>query len=258
MEMDMTHSLNKFFTYTRRALAACVLTGAALLAGCASTAADAQGVDAQATLAPVVRPDTIYVYAFASDASEVQLDDHGVVTKLKNAFSSDDAAQRQAQKASDAREELADSIVAKLQSMGLRAVRAETPPPDAQNVLMVQGDIDTIDAGNRRRRTVIGLGAGQSKVGATVQLVFKPAHGAPQLIERFDADAGSGHAPGVAEMAGIGAAAGHVATSLAVSGGVHAASETKRAGTSSDAQRLGDDIAKQIGKLGEAQGWVKS
>jgi hypothetical protein len=240
----------------RNAIAASILAGTALFAGCAQ--ADAAGFANQTASVPAVRPDTIYVYAFQSDASDVKLDNHGMISKLSSAMSGDSSEQKQAQDAAQAREDVANAIVAKLQSMGLRAVRADIAPPDDQNVLVVEGNIDSIDAGNRRRRMLIGLGAGQSKVGATVQLVFKPAHGAPQLIEEFDADANSGHAPGIAEMAGIGAVAGHAATSLAVSGGVHAMSEKKHAGVTSDETRLGESIARQIAKIGAEQGWMSA
>jgi len=257
-------SLNAVFKKARGAALAGFIVGTALLAGCASNPAQASGQYNQyggqyvqtVAAVPAVRPDTIYVYTFASDSSDVKLDNHGLISKIGSAMSGDSQAQKQAQDAVAARDEVANEIVAKLQSMGLRAVRADVPPPQDQNVLEVVGNISTIDAGNRRRRMVIGLGAGESKVGATVQLVFKPAHGAPQLLEQFDAKADSGHAPGVAEMAGIGAAAGHVATSIAVSGGLHALSKTKHAGVSSDEKRLADTIAKQIVKLGQEQGWM--
>lgn len=257
-------SLNAFFKKARGAALAGLVVGTALLAGCASNPAQASSQYNQyggqyvqtVAAAPAVRPDTIYVYAFASDPSEVKLDNHGMISKIGSAFSGDSQAQKQTQDAIAAREEVANEIVAKLQSMGLHAVRADVPPPQEQNVLVVEGNFNTIDAGNRRRRTLIGLGAGESKVGATVQLVFKPANGVPQLLEQFDAKSDSGHAPGVAEMAGVGAAAGHVATSLALSGGVHAVSETKHAGVSSDEKRLADTIAKQIAKLGQEQGWM--
>jgi len=257
-------SFSSIINKARGAALAGLVVGTALLAGCASNPAQAasqfnqyggQSVQTVAA-APALRPDTIYVYAFASDASEVKLDNHGMISKIGAAMSGDSQAQKQAQDAVAAREEVANEIVAKLQSMGLPAVRADVPPPEDRSVLVVQGNFDTIDAGNRRRRMLIGLGAGESKVSATVQLVFKPAHGAPQLLEQFDAKADSGHAPGVAEMAGVGAAAGHVASSLAVSGGLHAVSETKHAGVSSDEKRLGDSIAKQIAKLGQTQGWM--
>lgn len=192
------------------------------------------------------------MYPFDSSLADVKPDNHGLAAKLRSSASSEPAMAQQAQ------EELADEIVAKLQSMGLRAVRADAPPPGGQNALEVTGSIDTIDAGNRRRRVLIGLGAGESKVAATVALVYRPANGAPQVIEQFDASADSGHAPGVAEMAGVGAAAGHAASSLAVSGGLHAVSETKRAGVSPDEKRLADAIAKQIGETGTQQGWFSA
>ncbi|SAK44161.1 hypothetical protein AWB79_00783 [Caballeronia hypogeia] len=253
-------SLNTFFKKARGAALASVVIGTAMLAGCASNPAQASnqyGQYAQTVAAtPAMRPDTIYVYSFASDASDVKLDNHGMISKIGSAFSGDSQAQKQTQDAIAAQEEVANEIVAKLQSMGLRAVRADVPPPQDQNVLVVEGNFNTIDAGNRRRRMLIGLGAGESKVGATVQLVYKPANGAPQLLEQFDAKADSGHAPGMAEMAGVGAAAGHVVSSIAVSGGLHAVSEKKHADVSSDEKRLADSIAKQIAKLGQDQGWM--
>ncbi|SAK46000.1 DUF4410 domain-containing protein [Caballeronia ptereochthonis] len=259
-------SLNTTFRKARGAALVGLVVGTALLAGCASNPAQAasqygrSGAQTVQTVAatPAVGLDNIYVYAFASDASDVKLDNHGMISKIGSAFSGGSQADKATQDAIAAREEVANEIVAKLQSMGLRAIRADVPPSDDQNVLEVVGNFNTIDAGNRRRRMLIGLGAGESKVGATVQLVFKPAHGAPQLLEQFDAKADSGHAPGVAEMAGIGAAAGHVASSLAVSGGLHAVSETKHAGVSSDEKRLADSIAKQIAKLGKEQGWLQA
>ncbi|MDR5773992.1 MULTISPECIES: DUF4410 domain-containing protein [unclassified Caballeronia] len=240
-----TPSLHSLLKLARRVTVASLFAGAALMAGCAN--ANAQ---------TVARPDVIYVYAFHSDASQVKLDQHGLASKLSSAFSGDTSAAQQAQDATAAREEVANEIVAKLQAQGLRAIRADVAPPDDQNVLAVVGDFSTIDAGNRRRRVLIGLGAGESQVGANVQLVFKPAHGAPQVIEQFDAKGDSGHAPGVAEMAGVGAAAGHVASSLAVSGGMHAVSETKHADVSSDEKRLGDAIAKEIAKVSREAGWT--
>lgn len=245
-------SLDSIVRHARRALVAGVMTGSALFAGCAQAGQPEPTV----ATAPGVRPDTVYVYAFGSNADQVKLDDHGLASKLGTAMSGDTHAQQQAQDAIEAPEDVANEIVAKLQSMGLRAVRADVPPPDDQNALVVEGSIDTIDAGNRRRRVLIGLGAGESKVTATVQLVYKPAHGAPQLLQQFDATADSGHAPGVAETAGVGAVAGHAISSLAVSGGLHGMSETRRAGVSADEKRLGDVIANQIGKTGRAQGWM--
>ncbi|SAL13954.1 hypothetical protein AWB67_00281 [Caballeronia terrestris] len=241
------------FKFSVRRVVAVAALGSMFLTGCAS--ADVGTATAQYSATQVARPDTIYVYAFDSSADEVKLDS-GRMQKMKARIEGTSAAEEQSADATEVREEVANEIVAKLQSMGLRATRANAPAPADENVLMVTGHFDTIDAGNRRRRTLIGLGAGKSDVGTSVQVLYKPAGGAAQLVQSFDANADSGKMPGVAETAGIGAAAGHVAASAAVGGGLHGVTETKRAGVSADAKRLGDSIAKQIAEVGVAQGWM--
>jgi Domain of unknown function (DUF4410) len=124
-------------------------------------------------------------------------------------------------------------------------------------VLLVQGSFDTIDAGNRRRRTLIGLGAGKSEVSSTVQIVYQPAGGAPRVVQSFTANADSGKMPGMVETAGVGAAAGTAATAAAAGAGLHGVTETKRAGVSDDAKRLADAVAKQIARFGVEAGWMQ-
>jgi len=184
---------------------ACIamVSASALLCGCAS--GNITGASA-AVAQPVVRPDNIYVYTFAASADEVKLDS-GMLQKLKTQMAGSSAAQKQADDAAQVREQVANEIVRELQSMGLRAIRSDIPAPADQNVLMVQGSFDTIDAGNRRRRVLIGLGAGKSEVGSSVQIFYKPAGGMPRLVQSFTASADSGKAPGMVETAGVGAAA---------------------------------------------------
>jgi Domain of unknown function (DUF4410) len=235
----------------------CALSGlifcAVLLAGCAGGVTNASTYSA----APQVRPENIYVYAFASSPDHVKLDG-GMIQKTESRLDGTSALKKQTDDAIEVREQVADEIVRQLQSMGLHAVRADSPAPDGQNILIVQGSFEKIDAGNRRRRILVGLGAGKSQVGTSVQVLYKPAGETPRLIQSFDANADSGHAPGVAETAGIGAAAGHVATAAVAGGGLHAVSETKHAGVSEDAKRLADAIAKEIAQLGADEGWVSS
>jgi hypothetical protein len=227
---------------------------AALLSGCAgSSIRNASEASAQ----PSVRPDNIYVYTFDANPDQVKLDG-GMLQKLKTQIEGSSTAQKQVADADQVREQVANEIVHQLQSMGLHAVRSDVPAPADQNVLLVQGSFDTIDSGNRRRRILIGLGAGKSQVSSSVQILYKPAGGAPRLVQSFTAHADSGKAPGMAETAGVGAAAGVVATSAAVGGGLHAVSETKRAGVSADAKRLGEAVAKQIAQIGVSGGWLST
>ncbi|WP_245841471.1 DUF4410 domain-containing protein [Paraburkholderia ribeironis] len=226
----------------------------ALLTGCAgSSIRNASEASAQ----PQVRPDTIYVYTFDANPQQVKVDG-GMLQKLKTQLSGSSDAQKQVADADQVREQVANEIGRQLQSMGLHAIRSDVPAPADQNALLVQGSFNTIDSGNRRRRMLIGLGAGESEVGSSVQILYKPAGGTPRLVQSFNADADSGKAPGMVETAGVGAAAGSIATAAAVGGGVHVVSETKRAGVSEDAKRLADSVAKQIAQIGVEGGWLST
>lgn len=250
----MLNSVNLLRKNAARFVCVTMVCCSALLTGCAgSSIRNASEASAQ----PQVRPDTIYVYTFDADPAQVKLDG-GALQTLKTQLSGSSAAQKQVADADQVREQVANEIVHQLQSMGLHALRADGPTPADQNVLLVQGSFDTIDSGNRRRRILIGLGAGASHVKSSVQILYKPAGGTPRLVQSFNADADSGKAPGMAETAGVGAAAGTIATAAAVSGGLHTVSETKRAGVSADAKRLADSVAKQIGQIGIDGGWLST
>ncbi|RFU44962.1 DUF4410 domain-containing protein [Paraburkholderia sp. DHOC27] len=240
-----------------RAVCAAGLVVCALLAGCAGgTVTNATTYPATHLSASEAKPETIYVYAFDCDPSQVKLDNTGVVQKIESQFKPATPEQKQVEQATQVREQVANEIVRQLQSMGLPAVRADVPAPANQNVLIVQGRFDTIDSGNRRRRMLIGLGAGKSELSSTVQLFYKPAGDAPRLVQSFAASADSGKMPGMVETAGVGAAAGHLAASGAAGAGLHGASETKKGGATGDAKNLAESIAKQVAQIGKSQGWV--
>jgi hypothetical protein len=236
----------------RRATAAAVIVLSALLTGCAGSVTNTT----QYLGAPQVRPDNIYVYSFDSTPDQVKLDNGGLTQKVASQFDGTSAAQKQAKEAAEVREQVADEIVKKLQSMGLHAIRSDVPAPADQNVLLIQGKFDTIDSGNRRRRILIGLGAGKSELSSSVLLMYKPAGGAPRLVQSFEASADSGKMPGIAETAGVGAAAGHLATSAATGAGLHGVSESTHGGAAGNAAKLAAAIAKQVEQIGKTQGWM--
>jgi outer membrane murein-binding lipoprotein Lpp len=253
--IDMLTSVSFLKKNAARFVCAAVIFCSALLSGCAGGSINNA---TQTSAQPPVRPDNIYVYTFNSDPEQVKLDNGGVLKKLKSQLGGSSAAQQQSADALAVREQVANEIVHQLQSMGLRAIRSDIPAPADQNVLMVEGSFDTIDSGNRRRRMLIGLGAGKSEVSSSVQILYKPAGGTARLVQSFNATGDSGNAPGMVETAGVGAAAGSIATSAAVGGGLHAMSETKKTGVSADAQRLADAVAKQVAQIGVSAGWLST
>jgi hypothetical protein len=231
--------------------AAALVTGSLLLGGCASAATGAM----QTYTAPHVRANVIYVYSFDAPSSQVKMDS-GIAEEGRALISGESLAQKQSQTATGTREQVAEEIVCKLQSMGVRAVRVDGAVPPNQNALVVEGNFQTIDEGKRRRRILIGLGAGKSEVSASIRISYKSADGEIVPLKSFSVETDSGHMPGVAETAGVSAAAGHVATAAAAGGVLHGASDVKHDGVGGDAKKLGDSIAMQIASASIENGWI--
>lgn len=237
-----------------RTLAVASIAAAAMLtAGCASAAVT--HIDPVGLMQPV-SAEVFYVHAFGASPDQVKLDG-GVLQKIKTVASGGSDGDAQTQAAVEAREQVANDIVRQLQARGLNAVRTDGPAPAGANALIVDGDFRKIDEGTGRRRLLIGLGAGKSELVADVRISYQ-SNGAsnPVLLQRFTANADSGRIPGVAETAGIGAAASHAAISAAAGASVHGISEVKHDTVYADATRLGDNIATQVMAASTEEGWL--
>lgn len=249
----MNTTLQTIAAQTKRLTIAALATGAMLTAGYASatTVTNIQ----QPGLLQTVQADVIYVHAFNAAAGQVQVDG-GLMQKVKSMATGNSAAGDQSQTATEAREQVADEIVRTLRAQGLNAVRSDAPAPANANALIVEGDFRKIDEGSSRRRLLVGLGAGKSEVDVQVRISYKPANGAPMPLQSFVANADSGHIPGVAETAGVGAVAGHVAVSAAAGTAAHGVSGVKHDTIYADSSRLGDEIGKQVAAASEEEGWM--
>jgi hypothetical protein len=198
----------------------------------------------------------VLVYNFAVTADQVMLD-QGVSARLQQQTSDVPLSEQRLSTARQADEILTNAIVQQLRAYGLPAERAnDNRPPRSGKIALVQGQIVSIDEGNRTRRTLIGLGAGQSRFGVDAQVYYSAGGAPPRFIEAFDADADSGRAPGMAETMGIGAAAGRLGASAAAGGGLHAFSERRKADYADEADRVGKALAKRIAASFARQGWL--
>ncbi len=202
------------------------------------------------------RPDRVIVYDFAIAPEQVRLD-QGIGARVRRVAGDQPVSAQEWHAATAGQAALADALTAELASYGLPAMRASSGEiPTVGTSLLVQGQIVGIDEGNRTRRTLIGLGAGKSSVSADAQLYYPTATAPPRFISAFQGSSDSGRAPGIAETAGVGAAAGRLATSAAAGGAMHAGSEARRTGDSANAARLADELGKQIGRFAMTQEWI--
>ena len=140
--------------------------------------------------------------------------------------------------------------------MGLPAQRVVGAPANWANALLIEGQFLSIDEGNRTERVVIGLGAGRSEVQTHVQVYEAQRHaaGAPRGVLT---DAKSGYKPGAAETMGMGAAAGTLAVSAAVTVAGTVASEALGVNVEADARRTASEVAEKLQAYFTRQGWIQ-
>ncbi len=205
--------------------------------------------------APLPRPAHIVLTEFAVSPDQVHLD-AGIGASLRRAASGTAPEQAAQEEAAEAQQAITETLAERLAADGLPVERlpaSAAPPPGS---LLVQGQIVAIDEGNRTRRTLIGLGAGQSRVVAEAQLydATDPAH--PRFLQSFEATGDSGRMPGAAETMGAGAAAERVAASAATSAILHGYAERYKTGGAQNAAKAGGALAREIDAFAARQGWV--
>jgi len=225
----------------------------AVAAGCAPTNVQQENM----AVAQLARPDLILVYDFAVSPEEVELD-KGLSADLMQKYEEHKGSSRTAEeikvghKVADA---LAEELVKKIRSYGLMAERGFGYPHGNEKDLMIKGQLLSIDEGNRTERVAIGLGAGRTSVQANVQVYEMTAEGKKE-VDTLRGTAKSGDKPGMGEMMGVGAIAGHLLTSTLVSGALSGTSEMTSATVEADAKRLAEKIAADLGNFFVDQGWI--
>lgn len=243
--------------FMHRRLSALALASAMLLGGCAGHAAMTHVVPLSANGSTFARPGIVYVDTFDVDPALVQ-SGASLVARMQSTWSGQTDAGARATLAHDVQDAAANEIVSRLQTAGLAATRASGAAPAGRDALVIKGRFEHVDAGDKARRVVIGLGAGKSTVSVAIEVWYLAADGRTELIETSESSADSGRAPGLAESLGAGAVADHLAQSAAVGGLVHHDAEAKRTPPVDEARRIGDAVADEVRKLCVARGWLKA
>jgi hypothetical protein len=225
----------------------------ALSTGCAPAHVPQQG----AARNQLPRPDAILVYDFAVSPDEV-MRDTGLSPELMQKYEHYKETPRTAEEIKvghKVAEAVADELVKKIRSYGLWADRSFGQPSGTGKVLMVKGQFLSIDEGSRSEPATIGLGAGRTDVQAHVQVYELTLQPAGQE-DTLRGTAKSGSKPGMAEMMGVGTAAGRLLTSTIVSGVVAGGTQMTSATAARDGKRLADKIALDLGNYFVGQAWI--
>ena len=229
---------------------ACAL-GLLALAGCASAA-----VTQQAQRAPVdyAQPTQIVVYPFATNPSEVTLN-QSIVQRAYRDATGDNEGVAQQQIAHDTAQAICQQIVSDLTSESYNAVCvARGTYVAGDNILLVDVALTNINEGNRLRRLVIGFGTGSSTLDSNVSMYQRIGGNLNQVLA-FSTHADNGKMPGAAVMAPVGVAAGGGAAAIV---GVNAAvggAKTYTSSTSSLAKKTATQIVQTVTDYTVRAGW---
>jgi len=230
--------------------AATLFLVAVVTAGCATTQLTSQSQ----TLGGGPRPERVLVRTFATSPEDVKLD-HSL-TAMTWKLEGVTASAERGEVGRAVADKLADHLVEKIKALGLPAERLAGPAPrDGIPTVLIEGQFLAVNEGSRTARVVIGLGFGKSDVRTAVQTVELLPEGS-RLLDTFEIDAKSDSTPGMAETMGLGAAAGHLATSAAVSVAKSVADESFGADVDADALRTATKISKVLGDFFASQGWI--
>lgn len=200
------------------------------------------------------RPDRILIYDFAVSPEEVQLDT-GISIEVSNLVKNTPRNAEEHKVGHAVADALANQLVKEVRAFEIPTERASGLPSEGNNVVIIKGQLISIDEGNRVERMVIGLGRGRSGVQANVQVYQLTPEGMRKL-KSMRAQAQSGYKPGMAAMMGVGGLAGHLVTSTVVGGTVSTTSEVLGATVEDDGRRLANHVAKDIRPYFVSQGWI--
>ena len=221
------------------------------LSGCAPT----QVTVLNETPMKLPRPDRILVYNFAVSPDEIKLD-RGISNQLEAHIQKTPRTAEEKAVGRGVADSVAKHLVQHIQSLGFSAERAVGTPPEAGNILEVEGQFISIDEGNRTERVIIGLGAGRRDVKTYVQS-YDARGGKRTLVAQFQVDAKSGEKPGMVEMTAVGALIGHAIVSALAGGGMAGVSERYTANVDADGKRTAEEIVtKALGPFFVSQGWI--
>jgi hypothetical protein len=230
-----------------RALAAMAL---ALMAGCAQVSTEY----VQKSTDRLPRPQLILVHDYKASPDEVELDS-AISSRVERAVKGTPEADDQLKVEQEVSRALTATLVDEIQKLGIRAEPAAMASPIAGPTLSIEGQILSINEGNKAKRMVIGFGAGSSEVRTLTQVYEVTSGDEHRLVEDFYTTAKSSRKPGFGPMVGIGAAAGRAAASAAVAGGVGAATALSQT-VEADVQHGAKQIAKELAKFFVQQGWI--
>ncbi len=235
---------------SRRALGGAMVVGLALAGMSACARVSTQ--DVMMREPGLRKPELIIVHDYQVSPGEVQLDS-GIGSRIERLVTRTPEEQEELKLAQSVARIGTSTLVEEIRKLGLPAEPATTASPGAGPTLSIEGQVLSINEGNKTRRLIIGFGAGASEV-RTLTQVYEITGGEHRLVDDFYTTVKSSRKPGVGPMGGADAAAGR-AVGAAVAAGIGVASERSQT-AEADTKHAARAVAKDLAKFFVEQGWI--
>ena len=220
-----------------------------IVAGCASTEVTRRQTYEGDKLA---RPDRIIVHDFSANPADVP-PESPFATEMAGAGTTPTA--EQLEMTSEMGAAVAKELVAKLRDAGLPAVQAPGQAEPRADDIVIRGYFVSVEEGSAAKRVLVGFGSGDAELMTAAEAYQMTSQGL-RLLGSAEIKSGGGKMPGVVLPAAVMAATANP-IGLVVGGALKVAGEAGGSATvEGAAERTADEIAEQIVKAAEKQGWI--
>lgn len=199
----------------------------------------------------ISKPAHVLVQDFVIDSNAVK-GSSSPLAKLQNLADSQHENESKNELMRDANDALYEKLASQLKDLGFSPLRATAGQIPKQDEIMISGQFTNIDEGNAVRRALVGFGAGQSSVDASVRIT---ASNQRELLS-LKAHADSGKAPGAAVTAGVGAAAQTGAAATTATSVVRGGAKAYQSAISTQSTEIAEKVGEEFAKLAKSQGWI--
>jgi hypothetical protein len=197
----------------------------------------------------VQKPDFLIIERFAVSQADVKLD-RGVSAKMARGLVRSPSLEERHVGAAVAAV-LEEELVRQLRQAGISAYVDSYAPTATDSTAVVAGHFVTVDEGDRTQRVLIGFGLGGSKLRMRYEIIQGES-----VAANGEVSTSSSLKPGILPAVGVGAAAGTVVVSAAISGTAAVASEALLQSVEADAKRAAKAAADSIIQGYKKRGWL--
>ena len=222
-----------------------------IAAGCASTKVTEQ--DSRMGTEAIARPETIYVYPFASTRADIP---SWTAAAIRYTAPSEPQTADELATGRQLGALVASELVAEIREMGFAASEASSGTSPEVNDLMLTGYFESVEEGSTAKRVLLGFGSGSAELKTVVEGYQMTSLG-PRLLGSGTIESGGSKTPGaIAPLVVLAATANPIG--LIVSGTAKVAGEvTGRSTIEGAAKRTASEIADVLRAKFQERGWIR-